>query len=600
MDGGSGVASNGQGAGSADALASTAAVSSERGLAARIAEEAIHQRLFGGDAGTVQLGRYTIVRPLGSGAMGVVYLAEDPELGRRLAIKLLHGQGVGDKDRARFLREAQALALLNHPNVVTIHDVGEHGDQAFIAMEFVKGQTLAEWLGAGRTTEEILDVYAAAGRGLSAAHKSGLVHRDFKPANVIVAKDGRIVVVDFGLARLAEDVGLASELEESSHEPDHDVLGLTLTRTGTSVGTPAYMSPEQFSARPTDARSDQFSFCAALYEGVFGHRPFRASTFAALAARVVEGEMEDPAPSTPLQQRVWAVFRRGLEVDPAQRFASMSALLDALDQARVAPPRPRWPRWVVAASAVAAVAGGLAVLSPDPDAGRPAPAASVQTPMAETRAPQAAAEQDAPPPERGPAASAETTPRTPEPEEAPAGPVPPRLTERFAEAMLKSSAGDHEEALPMVTQLLAEAPTDTEGQQAFRGKVLVFLGQLHERLHAASNDRAHLELAKESYGAVLASADAENADREAYDAATVALAEERLAAVEALLTRPRRPKRPRAAKPKPNADHPPASAKSSPPPSPSASPAPEDPKAPSATPPPKRGKIRDPALPPPR
>jgi eukaryotic-like serine/threonine-protein kinase len=232
-----------------------------------------------GDLGTgARIGRYVIIEKVGTGAMGVVYGAYDPELDRKIALKLLKpGQGLKDTAKARLLREAKAIARLAHPNVVAVHDVGVLDDQVFLAMEFIAGGTIKSWLGeTPRTWRQVLDVFIAAGRGLVAAHAAGLVHRDFKPDNVLLDKERRPRVVDFGIARQA-----AGSDDEDAQEPvDDDPAAtlreasgnvaplLTLTKTGTVVGTPAYMAPEQFLGERGDERSDQFSFCVALYEAL--------------------------------------------------------------------------------------------------------------------------------------------------------------------------------------------------------------------------------------------------------------------------------------------------------------------------------------------
>jgi predicted Ser/Thr protein kinase len=217
-----------------------------------------------GSAEPVRVGRYELRERLGAGGMGVVYAAYDAELGRRVAVKLLHETGAEGQARDRILREAQALARLSHPNVVQIYEIGAVGRQVFVAMEFAEGLTLAQWQAQRRGWRELLAVYVDAGRGLAAAHAAGLVHRDVKPENVLVGADGRVRVLDFGLAR-----GVAEAIEPGP-AATHDALLAPITATGAVMGTPAYMSPEQWRGEPTDARSDQFSFCVALYAAVHG------------------------------------------------------------------------------------------------------------------------------------------------------------------------------------------------------------------------------------------------------------------------------------------------------------------------------------------
>src|SRR5690606_1441989 len=232
------------------------------------------------------IGRYVVLAPLGRGAMGTVLAALDPELDRKVALKVLHETARGG-DRARLQREAQALARLSHPNVMILHDVGTWVDPAggrhvFLAMELVVGHTLSDWLAsAPRSVDAIVAVFAQAGRGLAAAHAAGLVHRDFKPHNVLVGSDGRVRVTDFGLARsFGEDTRPPITVDTHTGPISLPELALheTLTRTGEWVGTPAYMAPEQLQGGAADPRADQFAFCVALYEALHGQRPFAGRT----------------------------------------------------------------------------------------------------------------------------------------------------------------------------------------------------------------------------------------------------------------------------------------------------------------------------------
>lgn len=259
--------------------------------------------------------------------MGVVYSAFDPKLDRRVAIKmLLRRPGDDAEGMARLTREAQAMARLAHPNVVTIHDVSDRDGVVFLAMEFIEGATIRAWAEASpRSWREIVGIFAAAGRGLAAAHGAGLVHRDFKPENVMVADDGRVLVMDFGLARVAgpdRDVS-ASDLHEERAD---------LTVTGSLLGTPAYMSPEQFDNGSVDAPSDQFSFCVSLHELLFGERPFKATSILELAACVRAGRIIEPAKRGDVPRWLSALLERGMSVEPSDRFSSMGALLDTLDR----------------------------------------------------------------------------------------------------------------------------------------------------------------------------------------------------------------------------------------------------------------------------
>jgi tetratricopeptide (TPR) repeat protein/tRNA A-37 threonylcarbamoyl transferase component Bud32 len=291
--------------------------------------------------GTV-VGRFVVLDSLGQGGMGVVYRAYDPELDRQIALKLVRPRrGDPARTRARVQREAQALAQLSHPNVVSIYDIGLFEEQVFIAMELVDGQDLRVWLGsAPRSHGEILTVCARAGEGLAAAHRAGLVHRDFKPENVVIGKDGRVHVLDFGLARSLNDrdsdgeTGDHPALEPStSGHVSSGRLGEHLTADGTVLGTPPYMAPEQFYGKRIDARSDQFSFCVTLYEALYGEHPFGPSTRGAQ----VDWQVCKPPPNT-VPAWLRALLLRGLSRDPEERFASMDELVAKLrddpDEAR--------------------------------------------------------------------------------------------------------------------------------------------------------------------------------------------------------------------------------------------------------------------------
>ena len=270
------------------------------------------------------IGRYVALEELGRGAMGVVYLAYDPDLDRRVALKLL--QHEGPDANARLLREARAMARLSHPNVVPIHDVGEHEGLVWVAMDLVEGGTLRQWRQAvERDWTEVIGVFQDAGAGLAAAHDAGLVHRDFKPDNVLLTRQGRAMVTDFGLARArtAPDTS-APVLEMVTERADVDA---TLTATGTLSGTPAYMSPEQFAHKPADPLSDQFSFCIALYEALYGERPFAAQSLPELSHKVLSGSIEAAPSGTSVPAWLRAVVERGLQVDPLARYPSMHALL---------------------------------------------------------------------------------------------------------------------------------------------------------------------------------------------------------------------------------------------------------------------------------
>jgi len=303
-----------------------------------------------------RVGRYEVGEALGSGAMGVVYRARDPELDRAVAIKLVRTDATSSSSGIRLLREAQAMARLRHPNVVPIFDVGPADGAVFVAMPLIEGGTLRTWLRDGaRALDAVLDRFVAAGRGLAAAHAAGLIHRDFKPDNVLLGVDGEVHVADFGLARLAD---------RSGDEPAVALVGSedTATRTGEVVGTPAYMAPEQLRGRASDARADQFSFCVSLWEGVYGQRPFPpivAGGDDALGARL---RAIGAGPVVPRRDRpAWIaqVLSRGLAEDPERRWPCMQALLDAIAVHRA--PR-RWPwRLAYAIGAISLAAAMVAI-----------------------------------------------------------------------------------------------------------------------------------------------------------------------------------------------------------------------------------------------
>ncbi len=300
------------------------------------------------------LGRYVVLDRLGVGGMGVVYAAYDPELDRRVAIKLLQTVEDAPEDatagHARLLREAQAMARLTHPNVIAVYDVGTFEDSVFVAMEFVAGTTMTAhmdllWEGGAPPWREVLRLYAAAGRGLAAAHAAGIVHRDFKPDNIMVGQDGRVLVLDFGLARPTGDAvplssgGSAPSGEFGISSPSHSASGTAsggfsaqLTKTGTVMGTPAYMSPEQMTGTDTDAPTDQFSFGVALYQGLYGERPFAGDSFADLTTNVLRNRVREP----PRKSKVPTWLRRATLValarKPEERYASMNALLAAIQR----------------------------------------------------------------------------------------------------------------------------------------------------------------------------------------------------------------------------------------------------------------------------
>lgn len=316
--------------------------------------------------GTALADRYVIEARIGAGGMGVVYLAHDPLLDRRVAVKLLRATPVAGasegRARARLLREARAMAQLSHPNIVAVHDVGEVAQGVFIAMEFVEGQTLRGWLAAiDHSYRQIIDVFVDVARGLQAAHDAGLVHRDVKPDNVMVGDDGRVRVMDFGLARTDErrspTMGVAQERESPTSATADATPDASIFLTHGTVGTPRYMSAEQFLGEACDARSDQFSYAVALYEALYGSRPFAGDSYAQLAMAVTQGELR-PAPAKPGVPRWLApAVERALALDPRERWPNMRTFAGALSyRIRDARRRRFWIGAAIATSASAAVA----------------------------------------------------------------------------------------------------------------------------------------------------------------------------------------------------------------------------------------------------
>jgi serine/threonine protein kinase len=309
-------------------------------------------------AGQAQwVGRFRLLEQLGAGAAGIVYRAHDPQLDRMVAVKLLHAnsRAAGAHDD-RLLREAKGLARVTHPNVVGVHDVGMHADQLFVAMELVEGRTLTQWLtqrlalGSAQAPNEapsstgawrqVLSVMIAAGHGLHAIHEAGLVHRDFKPDNVLIDEHGRARIADFGLVRAADDPQLDNESADYGSSP----LGPSMTQTGALMGTPAFMAPEQLQRRAADARSDQFAFCVTLYEALYGQPPFVASTIAEQMHATSSGAVQQVPASTTVPRALHDAIMQGLSPAPEQRYPDMAALLSALDAATSVQSASRPPR----------------------------------------------------------------------------------------------------------------------------------------------------------------------------------------------------------------------------------------------------------------
>ena len=261
--------------------------------------------------------RYKIIRQLGAGAMGVVWEAEDQNLGRRVALKFVRTTDdevpttrVARRDRrSRLIREARALAQLRHPNVVSVYDVGDSADELFLALELVIGTDARTWRALQpRSTADVLGVWRQVAIGLAAVHRAGIVHRDIKPDNVLVAEDGRVLLGDFGLAT-----------DRSASAPMPAI-----------VGTPIYMAYEQLVGEPATQHSDQFALCASIWEALAGTRPFIGPTLDAIAM-AMQARPALPANLRAADHHIFTALVRGLDPDPAKRWPSIDALVAALD-----------------------------------------------------------------------------------------------------------------------------------------------------------------------------------------------------------------------------------------------------------------------------
>ena len=331
------------------------------------------------------IGRYVVIDRVGAGGMGTVYAAYDTQLARRVAIKVLRAEAAMVDAQARLLREAQAMARLTHPNVLAVHDVGTFGNGVFIAMEFIDGQNLRAWLREGHPWREALAALKEAGRGLAAAHAAGIVHRDFKPENVLIGRDGRVVVADFGIARAlgpsasgdgslpgngsgppsgpppavsGEPGSVAEARTGESLQPVSAPLETPLTETGAMIGTVGYMAPERAFEGRDDARTDQFSFGVTLYRALYGQPPFVYSSLQSYLKALLDPPRPPPA-GTQVPSWIHDVVRRALSYDASERFGSMTDLLAALER----DPTRRRRAWVLGASAVVlAAVGGAATV----------------------------------------------------------------------------------------------------------------------------------------------------------------------------------------------------------------------------------------------
>ncbi len=306
-----------------------------------------------------QIGRYRLVRRLGAGGMGVVWVAEDPKLGRTVAIKVLHAQRRrgARTARERLRREALALARLSHPNVVSIYDVGIHEGRVFLAMEHIEGRTLDRWAETEPGLPQVLTVFEQAAAGLAAVHDAGFIHRDFKPANVMIDRGGRVLVMDFGLARIHDRQSVSEQTASASSSAwnleGSRVFSTVLTCDGVIMGTPAYMAPEQHIGQEADAQADQFAFFATLHELLMGRRAFTGRSLEALAREKHEGRVDFSGGRLRMPRAVRALVRRGLDPEPARRHPGMVAVAQQLAALRQRPARSRlWAGLVV---------GGLAI-----------------------------------------------------------------------------------------------------------------------------------------------------------------------------------------------------------------------------------------------
>lgn len=346
-------------------------VETPEGVERNLALARLQERMLGVDPEAVKIGRFVVIRKLGQGAMGVVYLAYDPKLDRKVALKLVDTSALGSEmgdAQIRLEREAQAAAALGHPNVVTVYDVGEHRGDVFLAMEFVEGSSLTEWIKGEHGWRDVTALFLEIAQGLAAAHDADMVHRDFKPDNVLLGRDGRPRVADFGLARPTQGWSArdASKMLGEGAQASVRALKLqshdALASTGEVCGTPAYMAPEQFVGANVGPSSDQFGFCVSLFEALFGFRPFKGESVTELAVAVLENHRQALPPQHHVPKAIVDAVLKGLEPEVEDRHPSMHALADRLEAAL----RVRTRNRMLAGGALVAVLGvGLGAQAAD-------------------------------------------------------------------------------------------------------------------------------------------------------------------------------------------------------------------------------------------
>ena len=335
-----------------------------QGVARQWIRANVKAKLFDEAHEPVRLGRFVIIGRLGEGGMGVVYRAYDPELDRKVAIKVLRTGRASDDARKRLVREARALAQLSHPNVVQVHEAGIDGGDVFVVMEFVEGMSVKEWCQTEPRPHwrDVLQAYLAAAEGLAAAHEKGLIHRDIKPANLLRGADGRIRVADFGLARDHRD-SVDEEAEKRRRTPGAEArlqgrLDEHLTRTGGQMGTPLFMAPEQYFGENVGPAADQYGLCIALYEGLYGRLPFAGDspTWTRLYKSKLAGDFAPRPQKSDVPEWLHDAIMRGLAPEQDERYPSMGELIDALRADPGVRRRARWRKIAVVAVLVLSIA----------------------------------------------------------------------------------------------------------------------------------------------------------------------------------------------------------------------------------------------------